>query len=47
MHLSFVTAMNWKYNHPLRNIFTYATLLLLVLGVAALFYWDKEKVFLA
>ena len=38
--------MNWKYNHPLRNMFTYATLLLLVLGVAALFYWDKEKVFL-
>ena len=34
--------MNWKYNHPLRNMFTYATLLLLVLGVAALFYWDKE-----
>ena len=39
--------MNWKYNHPLRNMFTYTTLLLLVLGVTALFYWDKEKVFLA
>lgn len=39
--------MNWKYNHPLRNLFTYATLLLLVLGVAALFFWNKENVFLA
>lgn len=47
MHLSFVQAMNWKYNHPLRNSFTYATILLLVLGITALFYWDKEKVFLA
>lgn len=39
--------MNWKYNHPVRNLFTYATLLLLLLGVAALFYWNKEQIFLA
>lgn len=39
--------MNWKYNHPVRNLFTYATLLLLVLGVVALFYWNKEQLFIA
>lgn len=39
--------MNWKYNHPVRNLFTYATLLLLVLGGAALWYWNKEQIFLA
>lgn len=39
--------MNWKYNHPLRNLFTYATLLLLLLGAAALFYWNKEVIFLS
>jgi membrane-associated phospholipid phosphatase len=38
--------MNWKYNHPTRNLFTYATILLLLLGTAALFYWNKEQVFL-
>jgi membrane-associated phospholipid phosphatase len=38
--------MNWKYNHPSRNLFTYATLLLIVLGTVALFYWNKEQVFL-
>lgn len=47
MPLSFVQAMNWKYNHPLRNIFTYATLLLLVLGIAAYLFWGKEVLFLA
>ncbi len=47
MHLSFAQAMNWKYNHPLRNLFTYATVVLLLIGVAALFYWNKETVFLA
>ena len=39
--------MNWKYNHPLRNLFTYATLLLLILGAASLFYWNKEEIFLS
>ncbi|HTH30033.1 MAG TPA: phosphatase PAP2 family protein [Lacibacter sp.] len=39
--------MNWKYNHPIRNLFTYATILLLVVGVAALFYWNKEQIFIA
>ena len=38
--------MNWKYNHPTRNLFTYATILFLLLGTAALFYWNKEQVFL-
>ena len=38
--------MNWKYNHPSRNLFTYATILLLLVGVAALFYWNKERIFL-
>lgn len=38
--------MNWKYNHPTRNLFTYATILFLLLGAAALFYWNKEQVFL-
>lgn len=38
--------MNWKYNHPLRNVFTYATILLIVLGVVALSYSNKEQVFL-
>lgn len=38
--------MNWKYNHPTRNLFTYATILFLLLGAAALFYWHKEQVFL-
>lgn len=37
--------MNWKYNHPSRNLFTYATVLLLLVGVAALFYWNKEQIF--
>ena len=39
--------MNWKYNHPSRNLFTYATILVLLVGVAALFYWNKEQIFLA
>lgn len=47
MHRSFVPAMNWKYNHPLRNSFTHATLLMLVLGIAVLSFWSKERVFLA
>ena len=38
--------MNWKYNHPTRNLFTYATILFLLLGTVALFYWNKEQVFL-
>ena len=38
--------MNWKYNHPTRNLFSYATILFLLLGTAALFYWNKEQVFL-
>ncbi len=37
--------MNWKYNHPTRNLFTYATILFLLLGTASLFYWNKEQVF--
>lgn len=46
MHLSFVPAMNWKYNHPLRNLFTYAVLILLVTGIVVLMIWGKEAVFL-
>lgn len=46
MHLSFVPAMNWKYNHPLRNLFTYATILLLIAGCCALLCWNKEQGFL-
>lgn len=38
--------MNWKYNHPLRNIFTYAVLILLLTGIVVLMYWGKERVFL-
>ena len=38
--------MNWKYNHPLLNFFTYATIVLLVAGCLALAYWSKEQVFL-
>lgn len=46
MHLSFVPVMNWKYNHPLRNLFTYAVILLLLTGTAALLFAGKENVFL-
>jgi len=46
MHLSFVFVMNWKYNHPLRNLFTYAVIILLVTGIVVLMYWGKETVFL-
>ena len=38
--------MNWKYNHPLRNLFTYAVLLLLIAGTVSLFVAGKEQVFL-
>lgn len=38
--------MNWKYNHPLRNLFTYAVLILLLTGIVVLMYWGKERVFL-
>jgi membrane-associated phospholipid phosphatase len=46
MPLSFALTMNWKYNHPVRNLFTYATILFLLLGIAALMFWNKERVFL-
>lgn len=46
MHLSFAVVMNWKYNHPLRNLFIYSVLLLLAAGVFVLMYWGKEAVFL-
>lgn len=38
--------MNWKYNHPLRNLFTYAVFILLLAGVISLQVAGKEQVFL-
>ncbi len=38
--------MNWKYNHPLRNLFTYAVFILLLAGVISLLVAGKEQVFL-
>lgn len=38
--------MNWKYNHPVRNVFTVATVVLLLLGIAAHFIWNKDQLFL-
>ncbi len=38
--------MNWKYNHPLRNLFTYAVFILLVAGIVSLLVAGKEQVFL-
>lgn len=47
MHLRFVQRMNWKYNHPIRNVFTAATVVFLLLGIAAHFIWSKDQLFLA
>ncbi|NCU05879.1 MAG: phosphatase PAP2 family protein [Chitinophagaceae bacterium] len=47
MHLRFVQRMNWKYNHPVRNVFTAATAVFLLLGIAAHFIWSKDQLFLA
>lgn len=38
--------MNWKYNNPLQNIFTYVTILLLVTGCIVLYFLNRESVFL-
>ena len=38
--------MNWKYNNPLQNVFTYATLLLLITGCILLYFINRESVFL-
>lgn len=38
--------MNWKYNHPLRNLFTYAVFILLIAGIVSLLVAGKEQVFL-
>ncbi|MBY0479512.1 MAG: phosphatase PAP2 family protein [Chitinophagaceae bacterium] len=38
--------MNWKYNHPLRNVFVYAVFVLLTAGIVVLLCWGKEAVFL-
>lgn len=37
--------MNWNYHHPFKNVFSWAMLLLIVTGAAAVFYWTKADVF--
>jgi membrane-associated phospholipid phosphatase len=38
--------MNWKYNNPLQNLFSYATLLLLATGCILLYFLNRENIFL-
>jgi membrane-associated phospholipid phosphatase len=38
--------MNWKYNHPLQNIFSWCMALLLIAGAASLLYWDRINIFM-
>lgn len=38
--------MNWKYNNPLQNLFTYATVFLLITGCFLLYFINRESVFL-
>ena len=37
--------MNWKYNHPLQNFFTWALLLFAITGLVVLFSFSKEDCF--
>jgi hypothetical protein len=36
---------NWKYNHPLRNGFSWGMAVLLVAGVVFLFVFTKDELF--
>lgn len=38
--------MNWKYYNPLQNLFTYATVFLLITGCFLLYFLNRESVFL-
>ncbi len=37
--------MNWKYNHPLQNVFSWCVAFLVIAGSAALLYWNKTSIF--
>jgi membrane-associated phospholipid phosphatase len=38
--------MNWKYNHPLQNIFSWCMAFLLIAGAASLLYWNRVNIFM-
>lgn len=38
--------MNWKYNHPLKNGFTFLVCLFILVGTSVLLIWDKSTTFL-
>ncbi len=37
--------VNWKYNHPGRNVFTWGTIFIAISGVLLLFLFSKENLF--